>query len=131
MTQHAATLAQFWDHRDEWEIYLAWFATLPLWLDVGGLRAVHANWDDRLLAAHPDWQTLHSELLRRSAVKGNPESRHVEILLKGAEGQMPPGSFFTDKENTVRTTVRLRWRLPAKGRTYHELSVFARRVSRF
>ena len=34
---------------------------------------------------------------------------------------MPEGSFFTDKEKTVRTKMRLRWWLPAKGRTYYEL----------
>ncbi len=44
--QHAVTLAQFWNHRDEWDDHLAWFARLPLWLDLGGFRAVHASWNE-------------------------------------------------------------------------------------
>ena len=120
VNQHSATLAQFWDHRDEWEGYLAWFATLPLWLDLGGLRAVHANWHERLVA-NSEWQILNGDLLHRSRVRNSPEFEHCEILLKGAEAELPAGGFFTDKENTVRTKMRLRWWLPAKSRTYHEL----------
>ena len=119
--QHAATLAQFWGLHDEWEDYLGWFATLPLWLDLGGLRAVHANWDDRLIAANPDWRNIDGDFLHRAAVKENPEHGHCEILLKGAEADLPAGACFTDKEHKVRTKMRLRWWLPAEGRTYHEL----------
>ena len=121
VNQHAITLAQFWNHRDEWETYLKWFATLPLWLDLGGLRAVHANWDDRLVSANPEWKILDEELLHRSRVPNSPEFAHCEILLKGAEGELPEGCCFTDKEKTVRTKMRLRWWLPARGRTYHDL----------
>ena len=118
---HAATLAQFWDHRDEWEGYLAWFATLPLWVDFGGLRAVHANWDDHLVTANPEWRFLDGELLFRSSVRGSREFEHCEILLKGAESKLPEGCYFTDKEKIVRNKMRVRWWLSAKGWTYHEL----------
>jgi Calcineurin-like phosphoesterase len=121
VNQHAATLAQFWGHQDEWEGYLKWFATLPLWADLGGLRAVHANWDDRLVNANPDWRFLNEELLHRSVVKNSPECEHCDILLKGAEAELPMGGFLTDKEQNIRTKMRLRWWLPAKGRTYYEL----------
>jgi len=121
VNQHAATLAQFWNHRDEWESYLTWFATLPLWVDLGGLRAVHANWDDRLVTANSEWRFLDRELLHRSRVRGSREFEHCEILLKGAEAELPEGGYFTDKEHTVRTKMRLRWWLSARGRTYHEL----------
>ncbi len=119
--QHAATLAQFWDCREEWNGYLAWFATLPLWLDLGGLRAVHANWDDRLVVGNSEWQFLNPELLRRSVIKDGPEFEHCETLMKGTEADLPEGFFFTDKEDIVRTRVRLKWWLGAKGRTYNQL----------
>ena len=120
VNQHAITLAQFWGREDEWEGYLKWFATLPMWLDLGGLRAVHANWDDRL-AANAGWQYLDEDLKHRSVVKNSPEFEHCETLLKGAEADLPPGYVFTDKEGLVRKRIRLKWWLPAKGRTYHEL----------
>ena len=30
--------------------YLAWFRTLPMWLDLDGLRIVHACWDENRMA---------------------------------------------------------------------------------
>ena len=94
---------------------------MPLWLDLGGLRAVHANWDDRLVGGNPGWQFLNPELLRRSVIKDGPEFEHCETLMKGTEADLPEGFFFTDKEDIVRTRVRLKWWLAAAGRTYNQL----------
>ena len=46
--QHRATLEQL--APQELRSYLEWFRTLPLWLDLDGLRAVHACWDERAMA---------------------------------------------------------------------------------
>ena len=43
--QQQATADQFPDTA-EWSGWIEWFAGLPLSLDLGGLRAVHACWDD-------------------------------------------------------------------------------------
>ncbi|MCZ2344340.1 MAG: metallophosphoesterase, partial [Bacteroidales bacterium] len=45
--QHQATLDQLAPH--ELRSFLEWFRTLPLWLDLAGLRAVHACWDEQLI----------------------------------------------------------------------------------
>ena len=119
--QHAATLAQFWNHRDEWGDHLAWFARLPLWLDLGDFRAVHASWDERLVAERPDCRVLGSDSLRRSARKGTAEYLLCDTLLKGPEIELPPGYNFTDKESTVRTKIRLQWWRSPRSRTYHDL----------
>ena len=42
--QHAETRRQV--PAGELDSYLSWFRTLPLWLDLDGLRVVHACWDD-------------------------------------------------------------------------------------
>jgi hypothetical protein len=119
--QHAVTLAQFWNHRDEWHDYLAWFARLPLWLDLGDFRAVHASWNERLIIERLDCRVLGFDSLRRSATKGTAEYVLCDTLLKGPEIELPPGYNFTDKESTVRTKMRLQWWRAARGRTYHEL----------
>lgn len=121
VNQHATTLAQYWNHRDEWKDCLAWFSRLPLWLDLGGLRAVHASWNDSLIAAHPEWQELSQDLLLRSATPQTPEYALCDTLLKGPEMKLPAGHTFTDKEDTVRSKMRLKWWLSPSGRTYHEL----------
>ncbi|MBA3352677.1 MAG: metallophosphoesterase, partial [Blastocatellia bacterium] len=116
---HATTLAQYSDHEEEWDDCLAWFAKLPI--DLGGLRVVHASWDERLIAAHPQWKKLSDDLLRCSAIKGTPEYTFCDTLLKGPEIPLPPGHTFQDIQGTVRTKIRVKWWLSSAGRTYHEL----------
>ena len=118
--QHAVTLAQFWNHRDEWSDHLDWFARLPLWLDFGDFRAVHASWDERLITERPDCQVLDSDSLRRSARKGTPEYLLCDTLLKGPEIELPRDCSFIDKDGTVRTKGRLRWWRSPRNRTYHD-----------
>src|ERR1017187_8430531 len=44
--QHRATMEQIGTpHPEEWKGWLEWLAALPLFLDLGNLRAVHAAWD--------------------------------------------------------------------------------------
>jgi Predicted phosphohydrolases len=49
LKQHEATLQSFEGAPGELTEYLAWFGTLPLFLDLGGLRVVHACWDEKRL----------------------------------------------------------------------------------
>ena len=39
-------------HPEEWKGWLAWFGTLPLFLDLGRLRTVHASWDASAVNDH-------------------------------------------------------------------------------
>jgi len=43
--QHYKTLEQFQNKQEEYEGYLDWFKTLPLYYENEVLRAVHACWD--------------------------------------------------------------------------------------
>jgi predicted MPP superfamily phosphohydrolase len=45
--QHIRTLAQFQNLQVEYEDYLDWFKTLPLFVELAGFRAVHACWHAR------------------------------------------------------------------------------------
>jgi hypothetical protein len=68
--QHAAFLAEVEGTARQDEI-IEWFRTLPLWLDLGGLRVVHACWHEEsmdvlrpLLGAD---QTLTDEAILRGS----------------------------------------------------------------
>lgn len=121
--QHAETLAQFAGREEEWQDYLAWFATLPLWLELDGLRAVHATWDEAGIAAHPEWQAPGREWFITSAERGTETYRFADTLLKGIEIPLPKGYFFTDKEGIMRPEIRVRWWLPFEGNTYHAMAL--------
>lgn len=120
--QHQATLDQIAiPAPEEWAEWLTWFRTLPLYLDLGALRLVHAAWDAEHIAFLNGGNRLHDELLFKSAVKGTAEYKAIEALLKGPEIRLPDPHTFTDKGGVVRRDIRVKWWLAGEGRTYHDL----------
>lgn len=112
--QHEATLAAFGTPAllAEWHDYLAWFYTLPLALELPGLRAVHACWEPRHIAylgAELPGLRLTPGFLARASHAGSPEANAVEVTLKGREAELPPGLSFADKGGHHRTKTRVRW----------------------
>ncbi|MES2598283.1 MAG: metallophosphoesterase [Verrucomicrobiota bacterium] len=103
------TKAQFTGLDSEWEEWKQWMKHLPMYLDLGGLRAVHACWDAGRIAKLQGRSINDDDFLRLSATRQTPEFRAVENVLKGPELSMPSGHVFTDKEGIERRSVRVRW----------------------
>jgi hypothetical protein len=121
--QHAAFLDAYEDSEDYPEL-ISWFRSLPLWLDLPGLRVVHACWDESLMQFlyyhYPSVKGyLDDCLLVRASRKECEEYTAVETLLKGKEVAMPEGTRFHDKDGNPRHDVRIRW-FDGKARTYRE-----------
>lgn len=111
--QHQAFLDQL--TADQQQYYLDWFRTIPLWLDLGGLRVVHACWHK------PSMKVVEQELgsnvfgsddhFANASTEVHPLYDAIEILLKGPElsltdhGQPP----YLDKDGHERGSARLRW----------------------
>ena len=114
VTNHAAFLAEVGGpdsprHRE----FVRFFAAMPLWLDLGGLRIVHACWSaaDRMaLARHVDAGNRLTEAgLTAALTKGTPAHAACEILLKGPEIRLPRGISYRDGQSARRKTTRTRW----------------------
>ena len=109
--QHQATLTQFSEHPKEWKTYLEWFTSLPLFLEMPGLRAVHACWDE----AHILWlksnnhSTLTHELLIQSHKKGSLAYQVINDILKVKEFNIPEKYVWYDKDGYARTSNRVKW----------------------
>jgi hypothetical protein len=111
--QHQEFLRQIGEGSTAHREALEWFRTLPVWLDLPGLRVVHACWHS------PAQQALYSHLdpshrftpggLRAASCKGSEAYGAAEILLKGPEAFLPEGRFFRDKQGHIRHEARLRW----------------------
>lgn len=91
--------------------YLEWFRTQPLWLDLGGIRVVHACWHEASMAVLGDDRISTDAQLVRASTKGDPVYEAVETLLKGpeislVEREQPP---YVDKDGHRRDAARLRW----------------------
>jgi hypothetical protein len=118
--QHQATIDQFRDHPGEWQMYLDWFYTLPLFADLGSIRAVHACWDQE----HIDWLSAHNHytmiesLLLDSFRPGNKAVEVIEQTLKGKEFNIPEKYAWHDKDGHLRTSNRLKWWINPEALTY-------------
>ena len=110
---HQGTLDDFPDHADpasEWRnVWLPWLKTLPVALDLGGFRAVHACWHDELLKILDGKSPNDDGFLLACTDKSTPENKAIDWLLKGLEIPLPPGHSFKDHTGTERFQFRARW----------------------
>ena len=120
--QHLDTLYQFRNDRASLREYLRWFRTLPLFLEFGRVRVVHAAWDEEAIRIVSRDGTMTDEFLDRSVTPGSDEFRAVETLLKGVEVHLPEGVTFLDKDGHSRSATRVAWWQPPRPTTYREVS---------
>lgn len=124
--QHAAFLREMEGKPDLHQDVMNWFMTLPLWLDLPGLRVVHACWHEGYMQELKPRLTpqnqLTPELMVAASRSGQMEFRTVEGLTKGLEAELPTGHSFHDKDGHVRHNVRIRW-WEAHSNTYRELAL--------
>ena len=114
--QHQAFLNEYDDDPQAKAEVLDFFYTLPMWLDLGDLRAVHACWDANLIENLEDQINgahLTPELMIEATTKGSYLYQAIEILLKGVEVPLPDGITFLDKSGHRRSEVRVQWWNPA------------------
>lgn len=103
------TLEQFHAFPMEWETCLAWFMTLPLCLDLKGLRVVHACWDeplvDAFLARRPDAR-IDRAFLTESTSPGSFAHRVMDRLTRGTQMPLPPGVEIRSLDGFTRRSFR-------------------------
>jgi hypothetical protein len=119
--QHATFLEQIGENSSAYYDALAWFRRLPVWLELDGIRVVHACWhrpSQEALRPHLDDHHCFTEAGFHAACR-RPSKAYdaVDILLKGPEAPLPAGMDFRDKDGHHRTSVRLRW-WQEKARTF-------------
>ncbi|MBC7383672.1 MAG: metallophosphoesterase [Bacteroidia bacterium] len=124
--QHYKTLLQFQNKQAEYEAYLEWVKTLPLFYETENFRAVHACWDDGYIAylqtaLHKN--CLTDELIYQSVKLGTPLNQAIDNTLKGKEIAMPEGMFFTDSDGNKRKEIRIKWWEDPGKTTYKNISV--------
>ncbi|MEO1614972.1 MAG: diadenosine tetraphosphatase [Planctomycetota bacterium] len=120
--QHAETLSQLTDLKLPDAI--EWFKTLPVAIEIGGIRVAHASWQTRDIECIN--QALNSagrftpEFLAMSEDAGSDLNNPIENVLKGPELQLPAGHSIVDKAGHRRDSVRIKWYEDGTGRTYRQ-----------
>lgn len=122
--QHRAFLDAYRATPDDYAEVIAWFRTLPMWLDLGPLRVVHACWDprwiDRIQQEFGRSALLNDEFLFTATEEGTWQFDAAETLLKGKEIPLKAGFSFNDKDGNPRHHIRIRW-WDQEANTYQQL----------
>lgn len=112
--QHQTFLDEFpVGHPDTNEV-MDWFQSLPLFLDLGGVRLVHACWDDARMATirnrRPNGLLVIDDL-QEIALENDATGFAEAVLttLKGPEAELPAPHYFHDINGHRRTALRLKW----------------------
>lgn len=123
--QHAAFLGETADSPEQHLEITDWFMTLPLWLELPGLRVVHACWHpadmDELAPYLQSGNRLDATLLEKASRRGTREYALVENILKGPEVTLPDGRSFP-QGGQMRRDARVRW-WDASATTYRQAAI--------
>lgn len=103
--QHSAFLDAVGENSAEHDEWIQWFYTVPMWIDLGDLRVVHACWDPASMDVMGDG-VLYHEIV--AASEGSPVFEALENVLKGPEIDMG-GPTYLDPGGHCRDVARIRW----------------------
>ena len=135
--QHENFLAEVGDDSPLHHEFIAWFKTLPLWLELPeGIRVIHAAWiEDYQLTLKPylnDDNTLTDELIVKASRKDSPEFLALEALCKGIEIKLPEGhAGFRDSHDKNRHHVRMPWWAKDSYGTYRNEALITEESRRY
>lgn len=110
--QHEAFLKEFAIGDGTTQEAIKWMQTLPLYIDLGQFRVVHASWSNSAKLTLEDYAPsgrLGLDAFINAADKSHPLFDAVELLTKGPELKLKDGYNFHDKGNHKRTSVRVKW----------------------
>lgn len=123
------TLEEFAPYREELKSHLKWLRTLPMFLDFGAIRVVHACWDDqniRQIREKLVEPKLTKTLLREIALNETEFSDRFWETCKGTDFKLPKDLLVFDGDGRPHRSFRMKWWLNAEGLTFREISLESR-----
>lgn len=109
---HHQAFLDAYPREDERGRVLDWFRTLPLWLDLGQLRVIHATWHDETmdrLRRTYGAPRLSEELLMDAFARETWAFEAKELLLQGRQVPVDEAELVPDRFGIPRHSVRVRW----------------------
>lgn len=108
----AETLMQFASYPEEWRMFLEWFRTLPVYLDLPSFRVVHACWDAALIKAYEKQnfpRFLDKAFIQRSSDHSTLEGRFMDRLTRGTDMPLPEGRAIQSEDGFERKMFRTKF----------------------
>ncbi len=120
------TFNEFISAPEEWQEHLRWLRTLPLFLDLEGIRIVHACWSEE--AVEFVKQNLPAGKIKKDVFKkiyknpGSELAKNIWLLTKGVQFEMPGDLKIINNKGVSPRSFRMRWWENLPGKTFEEIS---------
>lgn len=120
------TINEFVNCPDELISHLKWLCSLPVFLEIGRIRVVHACWSQEAVDFFKGKITggkikkkMFKELIKNQ--KGD-FAKHISTLTKGVDFKIPKNLKLINNKGVYSRSFRLRWWENPAGKTFEELS---------
>jgi hypothetical protein len=119
------TLEQYTSFKDEWADTVKWFRTLPIYLQLDGIRVVHGAWNENYISTFEKHKGENNKL-KKSLLKEyliNPElNEAINGLIRGYELELPKDLVLRDSKGISHRRFRIKWWEDAQGKTFRDIS---------
>jgi hypothetical protein len=108
----AETFEQFANHPTELKEYLVWFSQLPLFLDMGNFKVVHACWDHFYIREYLkrfNSNHISPEILIESSDTDSFVGMMVDRLLRGTDIRLPDNQVIRSRDGFERRFFRAKF----------------------
>lgn len=106
------TLEQFAHYPHEWNEFLEWFYTIPLFIEEDDFRAVHACWDRDLIEKFKRVQggnRIDEDFLHASSAIESFAGQVMDTLLRGTDLRLPEGLSISSRDGYTRQFFRTKF----------------------
>lgn len=119
--KYMAQSVAYFDHfPEERDLYLAWFRKIPLALDFGTVRFVHAHWCPETVARFGSGASL-ADVGWNEPVFSGWRKDAVNLLTKGPEIVLPEGRAIVDRQGNEHKEARINWWMIDHAKDLREL----------
>ncbi len=114
------------ERNEEWKSHQKWMRELPLFLDLGNIRIVHACWSDQAVESikKAELEGMSRKNIFRK-VYNKPKSeigKSVTTLTKGIDFKMPADIKIVNNKGVSARSFRMRWWEHPEGKTFEGIS---------
>ena len=120
------TINEYAKDAQEWKDQLKWMRTLPLYLDLGDIRIVHACWSEnsiRVVDSIRENGKISKKVFKKIQKRTDRELSHsIWLLTKGITLKMPADLRIVNNKGISPRAFRIRWWENTDNKTFRELS---------
>jgi len=102
----------------EFEPFIPWLRTLPLFMELDTFRIVHAVWHFSSIELLDGKSVEEDSFIQETIVKKSPYKKAVSRILSGIKINIPEDLKLKDRFGIERPKGRLKWWLDLRGKPY-------------